>query len=122
MLDPPYVRTLAARADVASFTLLAPLYEGVPIRVWLAPWVRRGQVDLFAELPEGVGFKPHTHPYEEQFLILEGEGEFLLGVRRRYGPGSLFVVPPGYPHEFAFVASRTVFAKHSPNVYARIAA
>src|SRR5689334_19348183 len=111
----PYVRTLAAQSFTAFTTLSLP-YQGVPIRVWLAPWERRGEVSLFAELPTGVGFEPHMHPYEEQFLILEGEGVFLLGHQWWYRPGAVFIVPPGYAHEFVEVASRTVFAKHTPNI------
>ena len=49
----------------------------------------------------GEGPGPHTHPYEETFVIQEGSVTFTVdGVEIEAGPGTIVVVPPGAVHSF----------------------
>lgn len=49
----------------------------------------------------GTGPKLHRHPYEETFLVQEGDVLFTLGEDTiEAGPGDIVVVPPGMPHKF----------------------
>ena len=56
---------------------------------------------IFVDAPPGGGPSLHKHPYEELFIVLEGEVTFLAGddeVRAR--GGDIVIVPPNTPHEF----------------------
>jgi quercetin dioxygenase-like cupin family protein len=49
----------------------------------------------------GDGPRLHRHPYEEVFVVLEGEAGFRAGdVRVGAVAGESIVVPPGTPHLF----------------------
>ncbi|CAN5177350.1 cupin domain-containing protein [soil metagenome] len=49
----------------------------------------------------GTGPELHRHPYEETFIILEGEGRFTVGdVEVEVGAGEIVVVPAETPHNF----------------------
>ena len=49
----------------------------------------------------GRGPDLHRHPYEEVFVILDGEATFTLGDEQRVARGGDFLVaPPGTPHGF----------------------
>ena len=49
----------------------------------------------------GEGTGPHTHPYEETFVIQEGSVTFTVdGEEIEAGPGTIVVVPPGAVHSF----------------------
>lgn len=49
----------------------------------------------------GAGPRLHRHPYEEVFVVLEGEATFTLGdVERVYRAGEVAVAPAGVPHRF----------------------
>ena len=52
--------------------------------------------------PEFEGVDPHTHDdLVDAFLVLEGEGEFVVGDEvRRAGPGFFLAAPPGARHGF----------------------
>ena len=53
------------------------------------------------DMAPGEGPALHRHPYEEVFVIVEGEATFTLGDERRVARGGDFVVaPPGVPHAF----------------------
>jgi oxalate decarboxylase/phosphoglucose isomerase-like protein (cupin superfamily) len=53
----------------------------------------------FTAAPGSAGPRPHVHrTFEELFYVLEGEFDFLLGVR--VGPGAFVHVPPGVAHDF----------------------
>jgi len=53
------------------------------------------------DMAPGRGPDLHRHPYEEVFVILEGEATFTLGDEQRVtGPGDFVVAPPGVPHAF----------------------
>jgi quercetin dioxygenase-like cupin family protein len=49
----------------------------------------------------GAGPKLHRHPYEEVFVVIDGEATFTLGDEQRvvHG-GEIVVAPPGLPHAF----------------------
>ncbi len=49
----------------------------------------------------GDGPKLHRHPYEEVFVVIDGEATFTLGDEQRvvHG-GEIVVAPPGLPHAF----------------------
>ena len=50
----------------------------------------------------GRGPKLHRHPYEEVFVVLEGEATFMLGDERRtVKGGEVVVAPAGQPHGFS---------------------
>ena len=56
---------------------------------------------IFVDLPPGGGPKLHRHPYEEVFIVLEGQAKFSVGsatVDAR--AGQVLVVQPGVPHKF----------------------
>jgi mannose-6-phosphate isomerase-like protein (cupin superfamily) len=49
----------------------------------------------------GAGPRLHRHPYEEVFVVLEGEATFTLGTERRIvRGGEVVVAPAGVPHAF----------------------
>ena len=49
----------------------------------------------------GTGPKLHRHPYEEIFIVQEGDVLFTLGDETiEAGPGDIVVVPAGAPHKF----------------------
>lgn len=50
---------------------------------------------------EGTGPSLHKHPYEETFIVQEGEVLFTVGDAEIVaGPGDILVVPAGMPHKF----------------------
>jgi mannose-6-phosphate isomerase-like protein (cupin superfamily) len=56
---------------------------------------------IFVDAPPGRGPRLHKHPYEEIFIILEGEAEFVAGDRRLTArAGEVVIVPPETPHSF----------------------
>jgi len=49
----------------------------------------------------GEGPAPHTHPYSETFIVLEGRGRFRYGDGFvEAGAGEIVVVPPNTAHGF----------------------
>lgn len=49
----------------------------------------------------GVGPQLHRHPYEEVFVVLEGEATFTLGDTQQVAhAGEVVVAPAGVPHTF----------------------
>ena len=66
----------------------------------------------------GSGPELHRHPYEEVFLILEGEATFTLGDETRVArAGDFLIAPPGVPHAFKNTGSgplRSVDVHASP--------
>jgi|SRR5215204_1441750 len=56
---------------------------------------------IFVDAPPGTGPSLHKHPYEELFLVLEGEVTFLAGEKEaQAGVGDVVVVPADTPHAF----------------------
>jgi len=51
--------------------------------------------------PHGTGPDRHRHPYEETFVVLEGEIEFIVaGETHMLGGGNIAVAPANTWHEF----------------------
>ena len=53
------------------------------------------------EMAPGDGPRLHRHPYEEVFVVLEGDAEFTAGdAKVKATAGESIVVPPDTPHLF----------------------
>jgi quercetin dioxygenase-like cupin family protein len=49
----------------------------------------------------GHGPRLHRHPYDETWVVQEGNLTFQAGdERHQVGPGAIVIVPPGVPHKF----------------------
>lgn len=49
----------------------------------------------------GQGPRLHRHPYDETWIVQEGNLTFQLGdTRHRAGPGDILIAPPGIPYKF----------------------
>ncbi|HEY1522207.1 MAG TPA: cupin domain-containing protein [Solirubrobacteraceae bacterium] len=49
----------------------------------------------------GQGPRLHRHPYDESWVVQEGNLTFVAGEERySAGPGDVIVVPPEVPHKF----------------------
>jgi mannose-6-phosphate isomerase-like protein (cupin superfamily) len=60
-----------------------------------------GACILFVDAPPGRGPSPHTHPYEEVLIVLEGEVTVVAGDREIVArDGDVVVVPADTPHAF----------------------
>ena len=59
---------------------------------------------------EAGGHTPdHSHPYEHENYILEGEGELMIeGAWHAIGPGSVAYVPPGVRHQYRNTGTATL--------------
>jgi quercetin dioxygenase-like cupin family protein len=65
--------------------------------------------------PPGRGADKHRHPYEEIFVILDGEIEVIVnGETRMVGSGNIAVIPPNTWHEFK---NRSVHAALMVNIH-----
>ena len=77
---------------------------------------RCGDVNVsffLVDSPPGSGAGLHTHPYEEVFVVQEGEVTFTVGEARiEATAGQIVVVPAGLPHKF--VNSGTAQAGRHP--------
>ena len=49
----------------------------------------------------GQGPRLHKHPYDETWVVIEGNLTFQAGEERlKAAPGDIVIVPPGAPHKF----------------------
>jgi mannose-6-phosphate isomerase-like protein (cupin superfamily) len=56
---------------------------------------------IFVDAPPGGGPSLHKHPYEEVFIVQEGEATFIAGdEERRARAGDIVIVPADTPHAF----------------------
>jgi len=56
---------------------------------------------LFIDAPPDRGPGLHRHPYEEIFILLDGEATFRVGDEElRIAAGEIVIVPGGVPHAF----------------------
>ena len=56
---------------------------------------------IFVDAAPGEGPAPHRHTYEEVFITLEGQADFVAGDERlKVGPGDVVIVPAGVAHSF----------------------
>jgi mannose-6-phosphate isomerase-like protein (cupin superfamily) len=59
------------------------------------------------EAPPGSGPSLHRHPYDEVFVVHEGEGTFTAGDEEQVVAGeAVIVVPAGTPHRFVNTGER----------------
>ena len=65
---------------------------------------RYGGVDVsffLVDTPPGTGPVLHTHPYEEIFVVQEGEATYTVGnTKIEVSAGQIVVAPAGVPHKF----------------------
>jgi quercetin dioxygenase-like cupin family protein len=56
---------------------------------------------ILDESEPGQGPRLHQHPYDETWVVIEGNLTFQTGDERlAAGPGDIVIVPPGLPHKF----------------------
>jgi quercetin dioxygenase-like cupin family protein len=56
---------------------------------------------IFVDVAPGDGPALHKHPYEELFILLEGEASYVAGaIEIRAQAGEIVIVPPDTPHSF----------------------
>lgn len=56
---------------------------------------------IWVDLPPGEGPRLHKHPYEEVFIVQEGEATFTIGsTTLEVKAGQIAIVPGGMPHKF----------------------
>ena len=64
---------------------------------------------ILVEAPPGKGPSLHRHPYEEVFVIHEGEGTFMAGDEESHAAaGAIVVVPARTPHRFVNTGDSTL--------------
>jgi mannose-6-phosphate isomerase-like protein (cupin superfamily) len=72
------------------------------------------------EQPPGGGPRLHRHPYDETWLVLEGDVVFEVGDRRaRARSGDIVLSPPDVPHRFTNrgpARSRIICIHASPTI------
>ena len=57
---------------------------------------------ILDESEPGQGPRLHRHPYDETWVVLEGNLTFQSGDERlAAGPGDIVIVPPGTAHKFS---------------------
>lgn len=56
---------------------------------------------ILVDMPPGKGPRLHSHPYEEIFIVQEGQVTFTVGsATLEARAGQIVIVPPGAPHKF----------------------
>lgn len=56
---------------------------------------------LIIDAPPGSGPAPHSHPYEEIFIVQEGQATLTVGdATIEATSGQIMIVPAGVPHKF----------------------
>jgi len=56
---------------------------------------------IFIDLGPGDGPRLHRHPYEEVFIVLEGQARYTIGSETVDAhAGQVLIVQPGVPHKF----------------------
>jgi mannose-6-phosphate isomerase-like protein (cupin superfamily) len=64
---------------------------------------------IFVEAPPGGGPKLHSHPYEEVFIIQEGQVTFTVGSDTiEAGAGQIVIAPAHLPHRFVNTGTTTL--------------
>jgi mannose-6-phosphate isomerase-like protein (cupin superfamily) len=94
-MDARVIKREELPADEISHDLIGADHGGVGISM------------IFVDAPPGRGPRLHKHPYEEIFIVLEGEAEFVAGDSRlTASAGEVVIVPPETPHSFTSSGSR----------------
>ena len=88
------ILTRVINKDELPHTALAHKFEGY----------RYGDVNVsffLVDFPPGSGPGLHTHPYEEIFVVQEGDATFTVGdATIEVSADQIVVVPAGVPHKF----------------------
>lgn len=77
---------------------------------------------LRSEITPGHGAPPHTHEYDELFVIASGRGRFTVGdASIEAGPGDVVVAPAGAPHAFVGIGDQPLrqISIHQSPVFAQ---
>jgi mannose-6-phosphate isomerase-like protein (cupin superfamily) len=76
-------------SDEISHDLIGADHDGVGVSI------------IFVDAPPGRGPALHKHPYEEIFIVLEGEADFVAGeTELSASTGDIVIVPPDTPNSF----------------------
>jgi quercetin dioxygenase-like cupin family protein len=87
----------------ASMRTALLVYSGITVKMMIDGELGARLLTMFMVQYEPGGFAgPHDHPFEETYLILEGEVDAAFdGERYRLGPGDVAFAGVGCVHEFA---------------------
>ncbi|HEU5370434.1 MAG TPA: cupin domain-containing protein [Ktedonobacterales bacterium] len=56
---------------------------------------------ILVDVPPGGGPRLHSHPYEEVFIVQEGQATFTIGATTlEVKAGNIVIAPPEVPHKF----------------------
>ena len=55
---------------------------------------------IIIDAPPGSGPKLHSHPYEEIFIVQEGQVTFMVGDATIDAAGQIVIAPTNVPHKF----------------------
>src|SRR5690348_9368849 len=56
---------------------------------------------ILVDVPPGGGPRLHFHPYEEVFIVQEGQATFTIGAETlEVKAGNIVIAPPDVPHKF----------------------
>jgi quercetin dioxygenase-like cupin family protein len=86
------------------------------------PATSGGQFTFRVKLPNGFLIKPHSHPIDERFTVIDGTVVIGIGnvvdrgVETRLGAGSYAFTPAGTPH-YVRVIGNTVVQVHGVGAY-----
>ena len=75
---------------------------GDVVRVLASAAQTGGAYEIFElEGPEGSGPPPHAHPWNEAYVVVDGEADvFVEGTKQDATPGSFFHIPAGTTHGY----------------------
>lgn len=96
---------MPAKPFVTAIADYAPTLDIVGEHVTvLASGEQTGGYEVFLQRgPEGSGPPPHSHPWDESFLVLEGQVDFGIGDEAMTAASGTFVhLPAGTAHWFCF--------------------
>ena len=98
---------MAAKPFIVGPDDYAPALDIVGEQVTvLASGEATGSYEIFLQRgPEGSGPPPHSHPWDESFLVVKGRIDFGIGAESTTAsPGTLVHLPAGTVHWFRFGA------------------
>ena len=56
---------------------------------------------ILVDMQPGEGVRLHSHPYEEVFVVQEGQATYTVGAQTlEVKAGQIVIVPPAVPHKF----------------------
>ena len=99
----------AVNKDVTFVEIKSIMPYGMELAVFNG-FENNANVSFFlCDFSPGIGPKKHRHPYEETFIVLEGEMEAIVeGTTYIVKEGNIMVVPAGKWHEFSNKSDKKV--------------